>query len=167
AQATVGGTVKNTSAEMEYIRSQAAVTAARAKLAQDEHTARIEETSAATRVRTAQAGLQGAKERLGMLREGSRRQELRMAEQTVQRAQIDLADARRKYNRRQQLFKEGAISEQDVEDTQRELELAQVRLSDAQEQRSMTQEGPRSEEVRMAEQQVTQAEQALQDAEAN
>jgi RND family efflux transporter MFP subunit len=42
-----------------------------------------------------------------------------------------------------------------------------VQLANAEEQRSMTQEGPRSEEVRMAEQQVTQAEQALQDAEAN
>jgi HlyD family secretion protein len=167
SQARVGGTAKDTSAEMEYARAKAAVAAAQARLTQDEHAARIAETAAATRVRTAQAGLQSAKERLTMLHEGSRRQEVRMAEQAVQRAQIDVADARRRFNRRDQLFKEGAISEQDVDDSRREMEQAQVRLADAQEQRSMTQEGPRTEEVRMAEQQVTQAEQSVQDAEAN
>jgi multidrug resistance efflux pump len=89
-----------------------------------------------------------------------------MAEQAVRRAQIDMLSAQRNYNRREQLLKEGAISAEDAEESRRLLELARVQLANAEEQRSMTQEGPRSEEVRMAEQQVTQAEQALQDAEA-
>lgn len=167
SQTAASSTVKDTGAEGDYHKARAAVAAARAKLAQVEHTARIQDTTAETRVRTARAGLQSAKERLGMLRVGSRRQELQMAQQSVRQAEINLSDAQRKYNRRQQLFKEGAISEQDVEDSQRQFELAQAQLKNAQEQQNMVQEGPRSEEVRMAEQQMTQAEQALQDAEAN
>src|SRR5262249_34690258 len=58
-------------------------------------------------------------------------------------------------------------SQQDAEDSQKLYELAKVALDNAREQRSMTQEGPRTEEVRMAEQQVAQAEQSLQEAEAN
>jgi membrane fusion protein (multidrug efflux system) len=167
AQTKVGTVVKNTGAQEDYARARAATAMARQKLMQLERAARIQDTAAETRVRTAQAGLQSSNEHLKMLREGSRRQELQMAEQAVLRAQIDLENARHNSERRQQLLKDGAISQQDAEDSQKLYELAKVALDNAREQRSMTQEGPRSEEVRMAEQQVAQSEQALQDAEAN
>jgi multidrug efflux pump subunit AcrA (membrane-fusion protein) len=167
AQTAAAGKVKNVGAQGDWERAKAALASARARLVQVEHQAKIQSTLAETRVRTARAGLQSARERLQMMREGSRRQELQMAEQAVRRAQVDMASAERNYNRRQQLFNEGAISQEDVEESQRLLELAKVQLANAEEQRSMTREGPRSEEVRMAEQQVTQAEQVLEDAEAN
>jgi multidrug efflux pump subunit AcrA (membrane-fusion protein) len=166
-QTIVGGRVKDVGAQGEHDRARAALASSRARLAQVEHSARIQDTSAETRVRSAKAGLASARERVAMLREGSRKQELQMAEQAVRRAQIDMVSAERNFNRREQLLKEGAISAEDAEESRRLLELARVQLANAEEQRSMVQEGPRSEEVRMAEQQVTQAEQALQEAEAN
>jgi RND family efflux transporter MFP subunit len=167
AQTKVSTIVKDTGAQEDYARARAATAGARQKLLQLQRAARIQDTAAETRVRTAQAGLQSSNEHLKMLRTGSRRQELQMAEQAVLHAQIDLENARHNYERRQQLLKDGAISQQDAEDSQKLYELAKVTLANAQEQRSMTQEGPRSEEIRMAEQQVAQSEQALQDAEAN
>ena len=51
---------------------------------------------------------------------GSRRQEILIAKQAVDRAQIALANAQRNYNRRRQLVQEGAISQQEADDAQRE-----------------------------------------------
>jgi HlyD family secretion protein len=167
AQSVAGGRVKDVGAEGDYARARAATATARARLAQVEHQAQIQDTASETRVRTAQAGLKSAQERLGMMREGSRRQELQVAQQSVRRAEIDLATEQRNYQRREQLLKDGAIAQEDVDEARRRVEFAQVQLANAREQLSMAQEGPRSQEVRMAEEQVTQAEQAVQDAEAN
>jgi RND family efflux transporter MFP subunit len=167
AQTRAGTVVKDTGAEEDYAKARAATAAAREKLTELQHSAQIQDTMSETRVRTAQAGLQSAKEHLKEMQQGSRRQELLMADQAVRRAQVDLENARRANVRRQQLFQEGAISQQDADDAQRAYEVAQLQLQDAQQQRSLTQEGPRTEEIRMAEQQVTQAEQTLQEAEAN
>ncbi len=167
SQSAVQGTVKNAGAEGDYARARAATATARARLAQVEHQAKIQDTAAETRVRTARAGLQSAQQRLKMLREGSRRQDLSIAQQAVIRAQIDMETARRNFERQAQLLKDGAISQEDADESRRLLELARVQLANAQEQQSLVQEGPRAEEVNVGEQQVTQAEQALADAESN
>ena len=60
AQTQAGTVVKDTGAEEDYAKARAATAWAREKLTEVEHSARIQDTMAETRVRTAQSVLESA-----------------------------------------------------------------------------------------------------------
>lgn len=167
SQAGTTKTVKDAGAEAQYRQAEQALAAAQSRLAQAKATAGIEATQSETRVSSAAAALQSAKERLKALQEGARRQETAEAQARVTQAQAQADKLKSMLGRREQLLRDGAISEEEVDNARRDHEVAMAALNVAKQQLDLVREGPRSEELRMQEEAVRQAEAALRDAEAN
>ncbi len=166
-QAQTSRDIKNAAARSDYRRAEQALAAARVRLEQSKSLAGIAGTESDTRVASAASLLQSARERLKVLQEGSRRQEKAAAEASVARAQAQVARMKSMLDRREQLLRDGAIASEVVDNARRDYEVALTDLDAAKQQLSLVQEGPRTEEVRVAEEAVRQAEAALKDAEAN
>jgi multidrug efflux pump subunit AcrA (membrane-fusion protein) len=166
-QARTSRGIKNASARSEYRQAQQALAAARTRLSQAEALAKIAATEVESGVATARAQLQAARERLKVLQDGARRQERAAAELAVARAETQVNKLKANLQRREQLLRDGAIAREDVENHHRDYEAALVELRSAREQADLVSEGPRSEEVRVAEEEVRRAEAALWNAEAN
>lgn len=157
--------VKDATARSEVERARQALQAAQSRLEQTRRQARIVAGETETRVRTAAANLEAARHRLKILKDGARQQELREAELAVRRAEVEWINARRIYERREQLFREDAISREALDEAERTLRVAEAALATARERLSLVAEGPRTEEIRVAEEQVRIAEEALRQAE--
>ncbi|MBM3457309.1 MAG: efflux RND transporter periplasmic adaptor subunit, partial [Armatimonadetes bacterium] len=127
----------------------------------------IADTEAESRVAGARAVLQSARERLKSLQDGARRQEKLAAEAGVTRAGSQVERTRAALERREQLLRDGAIAREAVDNARRDHEAALADLEAARQQASLVREGPRGEEIRVAEEAIRQAEAALRDAEAN
>jgi multidrug efflux pump subunit AcrA (membrane-fusion protein) len=166
-QARTSRGIKNASAASEYALAQQALSAARTRLSQTRALAGIAATEVESGVATARAQLQAARERLKVLQDGSRRQEKAAADLAVARAQTQVAKLKANLSRREQLLRDGAIAREDVENHRRDYEVALVELRSAREQADLVSEGPRSEDVRVAEEEVRRAEASLRTAEAN
>lgn len=101
------------------------------------------------------------KARLAELKAGSRPQELGQAEAHVRSAEAELAKARKDYDRAELLYKNGAVSAQQMDAATKALDVAASLHRKAVEAMSLVREGPRKEEVAAAENRVQQAEAAL------
>ncbi|MBI3912558.1 MAG: efflux RND transporter periplasmic adaptor subunit [Armatimonadetes bacterium] len=167
AQASTVRGIRNTAAETDYRRAEQALVAARTRFSQAKALAKIADTEVDTRVASAQAALQAARERLKVLQDGARRQERASAELAVKRAQVQVNHAKAILDRREQLRREGAIAQEEVDNARQNHEVALAELNTAKQQLDLVVEGPRTEEIRVAEEAVRQAEAALEDAEAN
>ncbi|MFN3652256.1 MAG: efflux RND transporter periplasmic adaptor subunit [Armatimonadota bacterium] len=167
AQARTGKGIKDAAAQAEFRRAEEALATAKTRLSQAKSLSGITNTESETRVSSARAALQSARERLKILQEGSRRQEKASAEAAVGRARAQVALMKSMLERRQQLLQEKAIAREQVDAAQRDYEVAVTDLEAARQQLSLVQEGPRGEEIRVAEEAVRQSEAALRDAEAN
>jgi multidrug efflux pump subunit AcrA (membrane-fusion protein) len=145
----------------------------------------LDSTQAAIRVRQAAAAVEAAQARVALLVAGARRQERVQATDAVSQAESALATARSNLSharvtlqtmqtnleRMEMLFREGAVSQSQVDQarwevdrarTQVESAEAQVRsavaaLSAARQQQSLVETGPRPEEVQAARAQQAQA----------
>jgi multidrug efflux pump subunit AcrA (membrane-fusion protein) len=166
-QARTSRGIRNASTTNEYRQAQQALAAARTRLSQTRSLARIAATEVESAVTTARAQLQSARERLKVLQDGSRRQEKASAELSVARAETQANKLKANLQRREQLLRDGAIAREDVENHRRDYEAALVELRSAREQADLVSEGPRSEEVHVAEEEVRRSEAALRNAEAN
>lgn len=166
-QARTNTGIKDTGAQTEYRRAEQNLATAKVRLSQAKSQASITSAESDTRVAGAKAALQAARERLNALKEGSRRQEKAAAEAAVNRAQTQVARMKSALDRREQLLRDKAVAAEVVDNARRDYEAAQADLDAAKQQLSLTQEGPRSEEVRAQEEVVRQAEAALAEAEAN
>ncbi len=158
---------KNIGADTDLRRAQETVEASRSRLKQMQEQAKISDTEAETRVASAKSVAQSARERLKALQEGSRKQEKAAADLAVARAQANVNKLKSNWERRRQLLLEGAIAEEAADNARRDYEVALAELNSARQQRDLTFEGPRSEDIRQAEEAVRQADAAVQDAEAN
>lgn len=167
SQAGTSKTVKDAGAEAQYRQAEQTLAAAQSRLAQAKASAGIEATQSETRVASAAAALQSAKQRLKALQEGARKQETAEAQARVAQAQAQADKLKSMLGRREQLLRDGAISEEEVDNARRDHQVAVAALNVAKQQLELVQEGPRSEEVRMQEEAVRQAEAVLRDAEAN
>lgn len=166
-QARTGRDMKNVAADSEHRRAEEALLAAKTKLSQAKSLAGISETESETRVSSARAAVQSAKERLKTLQDGARRQELAAAESAVKRAEAQVSRMKSMLDRREQLYQDRAIAAEAVDNARRDFEVSQQDLESARQQLSLVKEGPRTEEIRVAEEGVRQAEATLKDAEAN
>jgi RND family efflux transporter MFP subunit len=126
--------------------------------------ARIQEVTSVTRVRQAEAQLSAARAgvsqaaaNLDMVREGSRKQQKAQAAQGVAQAQAQYDLAKISYERMQNLFFQGVIAKQQLDETKAKHDVALAALTSAQQQQSMVDEGSRTQEQMIAEQASRQA----------
>lgn len=171
-------TWKDATAATDLERARANLNAAKARLKYMETSASLVDVETRIRVETAQSGRRVALERLSIVRETTRKQELRQAQLAVDQASaelaqvvVDMQNARQVFERRRTLFAQDAIAKEEVDEAERRLKAAQaaVRVSEAGvsmagEKLELAKEGSRPEEVRVAEEAVRSAEQALEQA---
>lgn len=167
AQARTSRDIKNAAAKSDHQRAGQALVAARSRLTQMQETSKITDTEVASRAESAASAVQTAKDHLKVLRDGARHQEERTAELAAAKAQAQVNRARDMWRRRAELAARGLASREEADNARRDLEVAQAELNQANEQMSLVKEGPRGEEIRVAEEQVRQAEASAREAEAN
>jgi HlyD family secretion protein len=147
---------------LEPYEAEAAVYAARAKVAQAEATLEKLRTGAtAEQLRQAEAAVAQARERYEMAKRGARTQERRQAEAGVAAARA-LRDQRRSdYERLRKLYEQDAISEQQYEQARTAYEAAEAEYQRVAQQANLVEEGPREEEIGMAKAALDQAQAML------
>lgn len=148
-------------------QAEVGVTAAQERLEQARASARLVESQVASAIKQARTAVSSAQTRLAEVRAGARDQERRQAEAQVRQAKAALDLAEQTYNRYRRLLDGGVIAEQQFDQVKTEYEVARQNYEQAREQLSLIEEGPRSEQVRLAELNVEQAQQQLAQAEAN
>ena len=148
-------------------QAEVGVTAAQERLEQARAAARLVESQVNSAVAQAQTAVRSAEAQLADVRAGARDQERRQAEAQVAQAKASLDLAEQTFNRYQRLLDGGVISQQQFDEVRTQYRLAQQAHQQALEQLSLVEEGPRSEQVRLAELNVEQARQRLAQAQAN
>ncbi|MBI3975161.1 MAG: efflux RND transporter periplasmic adaptor subunit [Armatimonadetes bacterium] len=140
--------------------------AAVARLRQAEAERTSQAAQDAAQVRQAQAALAAARARLAQVLAGSRAEEVAQAEQAVRVAEADLAFAQRDFERGQQLFRDGFISQQQLDQAKTKLDQAQAQHRSAVERLNLVKAGATAAQVAEARAAVQQAEATLQQARA-
>lgn len=112
-------------------------------------------------VAEAQAQLMAARASLSELKNGSRRQEVLAAQAVVRRMEADTNNAGADDQRLQALFAMNAVSAQERERARTLYLMAQSRYEEAKEQLKLVMEGPRSEQIDLAQARAEQAEKQL------
>ena len=171
-------TWKDQSAQSDHERAKAALSTAKSRLQQAETNQKIVDVDTKKKVETAQSGVRVATERLSIVKDVTRKQELRQAELAVDQAQaelgqsrVDADNARQVWERRAQLFKQDAIAKEEVDEADRnhkaaqaKVKVAEASMSVAKEKVELAKEGSRAEEIRIALGQLSAAERALETA---
>ncbi len=121
----------------------------------------LSETRTTSQVEQARAGLESLKANLEKIKRGARDEDLRQAEAAVAGAKASHTNAKNNYNRMEELFENGAISEQSFESAKTQLDVAKSQYEVASEQRALILNGAREEDIQAMEAQVAQAEAAL------
>jgi RND family efflux transporter MFP subunit len=146
-------------------RAQSGVAAGQAKVAQAKSAASITETETETQVESARANVNASRERLKIVTDGARKQELRQATLAVEQARAEMENARTIYERRARLFAQDAIAREDVDVAETHKKVAEATYQAALERKDLMVEGARTEEVRVAAEALRSAEQTLKEAE--
>ncbi len=150
--------IKSTEAQLEQ---------AEARLEQSIASYRLQVAQTQDAIEQAQAGLDSAKAHLETVKAGSRVQELQQQEQAVDRARIDLADAKRTQARKQMLVDKGFVAQSDVDAADVAVDTATSTLDSAVAQLNLLKAGPREEDVHEAQMGVESAQVQLDTAKAN
>jgi HlyD family secretion protein len=122
---------------------------------------RLEENEFQAQVEQARANMAAAQAHLDQLRAGSRPQEKARDQATVLQAQANYDFAQAEYERTRKLYGSGVVAKSDLDRSMSQRDTAQGVLQSARESSSMTQVGPRQEEIRVADAQVRQMKSAL------
>jgi len=112
------------------------------------------------------AYLDETRARLRELTAGARPQELEQARASVEYAEAELSKAEKDYKRTEILFRNGAVSAQQMDMAQKIYDVAHAQHRKAIETLSLIKEGPRKEVIEAARNRVRQAEAALKASEA-
>ncbi len=122
---------------------------------------RLEDTEFRAQVNQAQANLAAAQARLDQMRSGSRPQEKLRDKAAVIQAEANLKKAQAEYERTEKLYRAGVSSKAEFDAALAERDTSAALLEAARQASSMTDIGPRPEEIRAAEAQVQQMRAAL------
>lgn len=136
------------------------VTAGQVLAVLDQRDYRAQLAQAEAAVQAAQANVGAARAQLEALRAGCRPQELRQAEEAVKQAEASRENATANYNRTKDLFAQGAVSQQQMDAIELQLDVARAQCESAVQQFDLAREGPRQEDIRAAEERLRQAEAA-------
>lgn len=123
--------------------------------------ASLERTELESLVNQNRAHLSEMQARVEELNAGSRPQELEQAGAGVRTAGAELVKAKNDYGRAEMLYKNGAISEQQMDAAKRGYDVAMAQHQKALEVMSLAKEGPRKEELKAAKERIQQATAAL------
>lgn len=154
-------------AEAQVAAGIANVQTAQARLAQAKTQAKVQVSSSDAGVRDAEKALASAKQGLELAKNPQRTQEIRVAENAVTTAQVNLDKAASDRKRYADLLKEGAIAQITYDQYETQEKLAKAQLDSAKQQLTLAQEGGRAEAVRQAQIVVDRAQVALRLAKAN
>jgi HlyD family secretion protein len=108
----------------------------------------------------ARAQMESAQANLDRLVAGNRSQDIAQANAQLQNVQATLRQAELTYSRNQQLYNEGAISRQDLDNARTALDSARAQVNSAQQALSLQQAGTRPEEIAQARAQLASAQEA-------
>src|SRR6185503_15931185 len=122
---------------------------------------RLEDTEFRAQVNQARANLASAQARLDQLRSGSRPQEKIRDKAAVLQAEARLRTAEAEYQRTDRLFHAGVASKSELDRALSERDTAAAMVEAARQSSSMTDVGPRPEEIRAAQASVQQMKAAL------
>ena len=122
---------------------------------------RLEDTEFRAQVNQANANLASAQARLDQLKTGSRPQEKLRDKASVLQAEANFKKAEADYQRTEKLFRAGVSSQAELDSALSARDTAAAVLEAARQSSSMTDTGPRVEEIRAAEAQVQQMKAAL------
>jgi HlyD family secretion protein len=122
---------------------------------------RLEDTEFRAQVNQARANLASAQARLDQLRTGSRPQEKMRDKAAVLQAEARLRTADAEYHRTERLFRDGVTSKSELDRALAERDTAAALVEAAKQSSTMTDIGPRPEEIRAAEAEVQQMKAAL------
>lgn len=125
------------------------------------------EKTTATGLATAKGTLSTAQERLSVVRQGARAQERQQAQEQVRATKANADKARADLKRYQALYREQAISQSQLDQTQAAYDAAEATYNSAVQALSLIREGARPEEIRQAELAVTIAREGVARAEAD
>jgi HlyD family secretion protein len=135
------------------------------KVQQGQVLVRLEDNEFRAQVNQARANLAAAQARLDQLQTGSRPQEKLKDKAGVLQAEATLRNAEAEYERTEKLFRAGVSSKADLDRATAERDTARALLESAKQSSSMTDVGPRTEEIRAAQAQVQQMKAAMEYAE--
>jgi len=122
---------------------------------------RLEDQEFRAQVNQAKANLAAAEARLDQLKAGSRPQEKLKDKAAVMQAEANLKNAEAEYQRAAQLYPPGIISKAELDRATAQRDAARAALESARQSSTMTDIGPRAEEIRGAAAQVKQMQAAL------
>jgi HlyD family secretion protein len=139
----------------------ASLQSAQAGLAQSEAERRAQQAQTARSIQQAEANLAAARARLRGVQAGTRPEELAQAEATVRSAQSDLDLAKANHTRNEQLFQQGFIARQTLDQTAAQLRAAEEQYRIVQEKLRLARAGATASELDEARASVAQAEASL------
>jgi HlyD family secretion protein len=122
---------------------------------------RLEDTDFRAQSNQARANLAAAQARLDQLRTGSRPQEKLKDKAGVLQAEATLRNAEAEYERSEKLYRDGVSSKAELDRATAQRDTARALLEAARQSSSMTDMGPRVEEIRAGDAQVRQMKAAL------
>ncbi|HSD51464.1 MAG TPA: efflux RND transporter periplasmic adaptor subunit, partial [Candidatus Methylomirabilis sp.] len=153
--------------EAQLRQARAALQSAEARLTQARITLQVEPITVRTQIRQAEETLRAAEERLHMLKAGFRAQEIEEGRANLRQAEARLEIARLTRNRYRGLLADGAISKQDLDRSESDLQAAEAAVRAARERLNILEEGSRPEDIQMAQAERDRASAALEAARAN
>jgi HlyD family secretion protein len=119
--------------------------------------AKLDNEDLLQRLAVAQATLKSAQARLDKLVAGSRPEEIREAEATLEQAQIDFENKKVNYERIKSLFERGVIPKDTLDNAEATFKIAKAAVERANENYQLVKIGPRKEDIEDARAQVGQA----------
>jgi HlyD family secretion protein len=141
--------------------ARANLAAARSRLVQAQTGQQLTSDDVATSVSGAEEGVRMAQAHLDALKSGARRQERGMAREQVNQAKANVDTAGRNLERGRKLLAAQAIAQQQFDALQLAYDVAAAQYQAANQQMSLTEEGPRPEEITAAQAQLDQAKAGL------
>src|SRR5215471_9950865 len=131
------------------------------KVTQGQVLVRLEDNEFRAQVNQARANLGAAEAKLAQLQAGSRPQEKLKDRAAVQQAEANLKNARADYERIERLYEQGVESKSNLDRALAQRDTAIAAVEQARQASTMTDIGPRIEEIHAAEAQVQQMKAAL------
>ncbi len=146
----------------------AGLKAAENDLAKAEKALEIEEGKAGEQIRQAEEGvraaaadLESARRKASIMRDGARRQEIEQLECALRAAKTTYETARLTYQRIKSLADDGVVAEQKADEAGMACENAKNAMDAARARLDLAKEGPRGDEIRIADEQAKKAEAGL------
>ncbi len=117
----------------------------------------LAEIRTVTQIEQAEAGLKSLEANLEKIKTGAREEDIEKTQASVKQAKANLQNTQSNHSRMQQLYDNGAISKQSLENSHTQLDVVNAQHKIATEQLQLIMNGAREEDIQAMEAQVEQA----------